>query len=72
MNREEILEKSRKENKNQDVYEKEMLILDIGTNGEIFDVTFGLYAAEELKASTDPTVSPLASRIIAAAQALKE
>ena len=31
-----------------------------------------LDAAEELKASTDPTVSPLASRIIAAAQALKE
>ena len=31
-----------------------------------------LNAAEELKASTDPTVSPLASRIIAAAQALKE
>ena len=31
-----------------------------------------LNAAEELKASTDPAVSPLAGRIIAAAQALKE
>ena len=31
-----------------------------------------LNAAEELKASTDPTVAPLASRIIAAAQALRE
>ena len=29
----------------------------IGTNGEIFDVTFGLYAAEELKAA-DGTVIP--------------
>ena len=31
-----------------------------------------LNAAEELKASTAPAVSPLAGRIIAAAQALKE
>lgn len=31
-----------------------------------------LNAAEELKASIDPAVSPLAGRIIAAAQALKE
>ena len=31
-----------------------------------------LNAAEELNASTDPAVSPLAGRIIAAAQALKE
>ena len=31
-----------------------------------------LDAAEGLKRSSDPTVSPLASRIIAAAQALKE
>ena len=31
-----------------------------------------LNAAEELKASTDPAVSALAGRIIAAAQALKE
>ena len=31
-----------------------------------------LNAAEELKASTDPAVSPLVGRIIAAAQALKE
>ena len=31
-----------------------------------------LEAAEELKKSSDPTVSPLAGRIISAAQALKE
>ena len=31
-----------------------------------------LNAAEELKASTDPAVSPLVGRIIAATQALKE
>ena len=31
-----------------------------------------LKAAEELKASTDPAVSPLADRILSAAQALKE